>query len=415
MTDPLDALREPSRPVDLDPRFARRLRERLERALLDPKEDEMSATTTTAPARTARSITAYLAVVDTAAALDFYTAAFGGVRRGEPITMPDGRIGHAEIALGDSVLMMADEFPELGLAAPVSRGGPSQSLVLEVADPDAVVDRAIVAGARLERPVADSPYGRGGVVVDPSGHRWMVTRAATRGPRAGDVGYASLWTRDIEAAQRFYAAVLGWTTTAGSAPQGRQVTNLATPLGIWGGRPRGTLFVCWAVPDVDAAVELVRAAGGTAEAPTDEPYGRLANCVDDQGLAFAVFTPPGGPGAAPDTTRPGELTYLILQLPDSGRARAFYGTVLGWRFVPGRAAGNWNVLVDSGDTHPRAGLSSGPGEPTVVPMFAVADIAAAVVAVRAAGGTADDPALAGYGTSSACVDDQDAQFWLVQY
>jgi len=105
-------------------------------------------------------------------------AAFGAVPRGEPVEMPDGRLGHAEVALGDSVVMLADEFPEMGLLSPAGRGGTTVSLRLEVTDPDAVVERALAHGARLERAVADHPYGRNGVVVDPSGHRWMVSREA---------------------------------------------------------------------------------------------------------------------------------------------------------------------------------------------------------------------------------------------
>lgn len=169
-TDPFEALRAPVAPVAPGPRFATTLRARLERALLRPREDEM----TTAPAL--RAVTPYLAVHDTRAMLGFYVAAFGAVPRGEPIEMPDGRIGHAEVALGDSVVMIADEFPELGLLGPAGRGGTTVSLRLEVTDPDAVVERALEHGARLERAVADSPHGRTGVVVDPAGHRWMVSR-----------------------------------------------------------------------------------------------------------------------------------------------------------------------------------------------------------------------------------------------
>lgn len=424
MTDPLDALREPVRPVDPDPAFAARLRARLERAVLTgpathtEREDDML--TTTAPATAAaqavrlHTVTPYLMVPDAAAALAFYADAFGGVRRGDPITMPDGRIGHAEIALGDSVLMMAEPFPELGMVAPTS-GAVTASMRLEVADPDAVVDRAVALGAQLDRPVGDSPYGRGGSVVDPAGHRWMISREAPAAAplRSGDVGYASLWTRDVRAAERFYGAVLGWTTEGDHAGRGREVTGTGQHIGIFGGQDRTTTFCCYAVDDVDATVALVRAAGGTAEDPTAEPYGRTAMCADDQGQPFAVFAPEPG-GTRPDTTVPGALTYLTVEVPDSTRARAFYATVLGWRFLPGREEGVWNVRVDGGDAHPVTGLAGG-REPAVVPMFAVADIASAVEAVRAGGGTADDPAAAGYGTSSECADDQGARFWLVQY
>ncbi|GAA4684438.1 hypothetical protein GCM10023215_19070 [Pseudonocardia yuanmonensis] len=181
MSDPLDVLREPIRPVHPDPGFAARLRERLERLVLGPESQERLMTVTDESATTAaaalplHTLTPYLAVPDAEAALDFYVDVFGAVRRGEPIVMPDGRIGHAEFAVGDSVVMLAEEFPELGVRAPAP-DAVSVSLRLEVADPDTVVARAVARGAQLERPVTDSPYGRSGVVVDPAGHRWMVSR-----------------------------------------------------------------------------------------------------------------------------------------------------------------------------------------------------------------------------------------------
>ena len=177
MTDAFDALRIPDAPAAPDLEFASGLRARVERALLAPLEDPMSVTEARPPrGRTIQSPSQ----PDTrtrslrtsppptpAPPSTFYVDAFGAAQRGEPIVMPDGRIGHVEIEVGDSVLMLADEYPELDLLAPVTRGGPSQSLRLEVADPDAVVQRAVAAGGVLERPVTDSPHGRGGVVRDP--------------------------------------------------------------------------------------------------------------------------------------------------------------------------------------------------------------------------------------------------------
>ena len=84
----------------------------------------------------------------------------------------------AEVELDGDVLMLADEFPELGLVGPHTRGGVSQSLHLTVRDVDAVVARAVAAGGRLDREPADTPHGRTGVVVDPAGHRWMVQQDA---------------------------------------------------------------------------------------------------------------------------------------------------------------------------------------------------------------------------------------------
>jgi uncharacterized glyoxalase superfamily protein PhnB len=422
--DPLDdllaALRSPAA-VDPDPAFAARLRARVERALLEPphREDPMSTTTTTdAVVATLHTVTPYITVRDTREALAFYGAAFGAVPRGEPIVMPDGRIGHAEVAIGDSVLMFADEFPEIGLLAPASRGGPSQSLRLEVGDPDAVVDRALAAGARLDRPVADSPYGRTGVVLDPSGHRWMVSREAPAAappvpPRPGEVVYTSVWTPDVARAAEFYAAVLGWTIEPGPDAGGRRVTNLPTPLGLHDGE-RSTAFLCFAVPDVDAAVALVRAAGGTADEPVDQAWGRVADCFDDQGLPFALHT--GPPGPAPDPTAVGAVTYLTVEVPDATRARAFYGTVLGWRFTPGRVEHGWNVALAAGEVRPMTGLWGGrAGDPVVTPMYVVRDVVAAVATVRARGGSSTDPERQPYGTSAECTDDQGGRFYLVQY
>ncbi|MCW0213359.1 MAG: VOC family protein [Pseudonocardia sp.] len=427
MTDPLDALRDPVRPVDPDPAFAARLRERLERLVLSAavidsaapltSTRETTMTTAQAEALPLHDITSYLAVPDAAAALDFYADVFGGVRRGEPIVMPDGRIGHAEIAIGGTVLMLADEFPELGLRAPAP-DAVSVSLRLEVADPDAVVDRAVARGARLDRPVGDSPYGRGGAITDPAGHRWMVSRSPSSTDvvvRPGEPGYTSIWTRDVAVADRFYRTVLGWETTEVRDGAARRITNLSAHAGIHGGQEHSTLYCAYGVVDVDETVSLVRAAGGTAQDPTEEPFGRAASCVDDQGLPFTVYAGTGGSGPGRDTTSPGELTYATIEVPDDTRARAFYGTVLGWRFLPGREPGMWHVRVGGTDPRPSLGLAGGREPATVVPMFVVADVSAAVATVRSLGGTATDPTDAGYGTSTECVDDQDGRFWLVQY
>lgn len=431
-TEPLDALRQPTVRIQPDPGFAARLRERLERELLaDPPTPEVTMTETLSPtaavspaeaeALTLHTVTPYLAVSDARAALEFYAAAFGAVPRGQRYEMPDGRLGHAELAFGDSVLMLADEYPEIGHVGPTALGGSPVSLRLEVPDPDAVVAEAVRRGATLERAVVDQPYGRGGVVLDPYGHRWMVSRAPARPAplRTGDVGYVSLWTADVAAAERFYRAVLGWRTTGGSGPQGRQVTNAGSPVGMWGGQERSTTFCLYTVPDVDAAVGVVRAAGGTAAEPTDEPYGRTALCTDDQGLPFGLSTPPPGPadGRHPlveEGERSGEVVYLTVQVPDATRARAFYGTVLGWGFTPGRVADGWGVRVEGSDARPMTGLAGGHDRACVVPMFTVPDLDAALAAVAAAGGAAGAVDPQPYGRSAECADDQGTPFYLLE-
>jgi PhnB protein len=89
--------------------------------------------------------------------------------------MPDGRVGHAEIELGDSVIMLADEFPEYGGKAPQTLGGSPVSIRLYVEDVDAFVKRALAAGAQERKPVEDQFYGdRSGQLEDPFGHLWWV-------------------------------------------------------------------------------------------------------------------------------------------------------------------------------------------------------------------------------------------------
>ncbi|KAB2344327.1 VOC family protein [Actinomadura rudentiformis] len=180
MTDPMEALRTPVLPVDPDPIFAARLRERMRRALLRPMGDTMS--TDMKPEAHLRSLTPYICVDDGRRALDWYARALDARWRDEPIVMEDGRIGHAELSIGDSVLMLADEWPEEGLLGPKARGGPSQSLYLTVPDVDRVVSRAVALGAELTRPVQDYPYGRNGVINDPFGHRWMITTPVAEAP-----------------------------------------------------------------------------------------------------------------------------------------------------------------------------------------------------------------------------------------
>jgi len=121
------------------------------------------------------TLTPYLIVKGAAEALDFYKEAFGAVEEMR-LTDPAGRIGHAEIRIGQSPLMLADEHPEFGALGPATLGGSPVTLHLEVADADAAADRAVAAGATLLRPVADQFHGnRSGMVADPFGHKWFLS------------------------------------------------------------------------------------------------------------------------------------------------------------------------------------------------------------------------------------------------
>jgi PhnB protein len=120
------------------------------------------------------TVTPYLTVNDGAAAIAFYEKAFGAK---ETVRMdgPDGKIGHAEILIGDSHVMLADEQPERGTRSPRSIGGSPVTLALYVENVDALVAQAIAAGAKETRPVADQFYGdRVGMVEDPFGYSWHI-------------------------------------------------------------------------------------------------------------------------------------------------------------------------------------------------------------------------------------------------
>ncbi|HEY7946600.1 MAG TPA: VOC family protein [Acidimicrobiales bacterium] len=457
MPDPFEALSLPVTDVDPDPTFAARLRARVERALSLPEGVTVSnLTVASAPARattpragfpvpvTPAAVVPYLIVDGARRAIDWYVDALGANRRGEVIVMPDGRVGHAELELRGSVLYLADESPESQVAAPRPGAGATVSLSVEVPDVDGSVNRALSAGAVLERPLADNPYGRNAVVRDPFGHRWIISsmnpppgsdtagaernadRGAERGAasgsvedgpidavRQGDIGYVSLWVPDVERAATFFATVLGWSYEAQVAGHVRQVADRLLHHGVDGGHDRSTLFLCFVVDDVAEAVARVRAAGGRADEPAQEPFGRAAMCVDVEGTPFSLYEPPPGPRhlrLAPNGVRQGDVSYITMEVVDSAAVRAFYGSVLGWRFAPGHVEDGWGT----DDVVPMTGLHGGHPLATVVPMYLVDDIYAAVARVRGAGGSASEPERQPYGVSADCVDDQGTRFYLGQ-
>ena len=120
------------------------------------------------------SLTPYLCVSDAARAIEFYGKAFGATLMMR-LADASGRVGHAELQVGDRVIMLADEHPEYGVRSPRAFGGSPVSLHLYVEDVDAVVARAVAAGAKVVHPVADKFYGdRSGRVEDPFGHLWDI-------------------------------------------------------------------------------------------------------------------------------------------------------------------------------------------------------------------------------------------------
>ncbi|MCF6385869.1 VOC family protein [Mycobacterium sp. MBM] len=418
--DPLNVLRGDELPVAPDPGFAARLRARLESALTMPANTsgvvmsgtdtaiaELNSTTTSAPPRSAAI--PYLAVPDAKAAIAWYVDALGATVVGEPILMADGRVGHAELAIGDGVLYLADEFPELGLKAPAAQSV-SVSLMLPVDDTDTALQRARDHGATVLREVHEDHGARGATFLDPSGHRWMLS-GPTSGARVqithGDVGYVSINTPDAARARAFYSAVLGWSF------DGDHVNGSSLSMGIFETPGPSTLFCCYAVDDLDAAREAIVAGGGTVGEPQQREFGTVLDAVDPSGIPFAVYRDSVGTARpALNGTGPGELSYITYFAEDSAAFRAFYSRVLHWTFTAGRVQDGWAVE----DVHPMAGMAGGNPAPVTVPMWTVDDIDAAVERVRAAGGTViEEPSAQSYGKSALCADDQGARFYLGEH
>jgi uncharacterized glyoxalase superfamily protein PhnB len=298
MIDPLDALRTPITPIDPDPIFAARLRERLRR-LLEPSGGVVTQADTTHATEETESgwppaLTPYITVSDGRRALDWYTRVFAARRRGQVYVMPDGSIGHAELAIGDAVLMLSEGSTQVPVQPPTGNVY-SHSLHLQVDDVDSTVRLAREQGASVEREPGDQPYGRVAVIIDPFNHRWMLNTpppGATR-IKAGDVGYVAIAVPDDERAKNFYGAVLGWQFQAGTVPRGWQVSDTQPPIGLSGGSGSSEVQLCYRVSDIEAATRRVREHGGQVADIERKPYGLLVECADDQGMTFQLWQSSG--------------------------------------------------------------------------------------------------------------------------
>jgi uncharacterized glyoxalase superfamily protein PhnB len=213
MTDPFEALREPVTPADPDPGFAERLRLRLTREVFASSGGTMSQQTATTraerePARPP-TLNPYIIVSDARRAMDWYAEVFGAQHRGELHVNADGTIGHAEVGIGDAVLMLSEAsslWPDVPVRAPDSPATFSHTLHLQVEDVDGTTARARRSGASVEREPTDQPYGRGSVIVDPFGHRWYLLTPPARATRLRQAipDQFNLVVTDMDASVAFY-------------------------------------------------------------------------------------------------------------------------------------------------------------------------------------------------------------------
>jgi uncharacterized glyoxalase superfamily protein PhnB len=427
--DPLTVLHGDELPIQPDPAFAAHLRARLESAVnlfgSQPNQtqgvvmsgtdtaiaelNEPAASVASAPPRPAAL--PYLSVANAREAIAWYVDTFGASVVGKPFEMDDGRIGHAELAIGGGVLYLADEYPELGLKAPDPQWS-SVSLMLHIADTDATLERARDRGARVQLEPYENYGARNATIIDPFGHRWMLSGPVTGAAvpiQHGDVGYVSVWTPDADRAAAFYGHVLGWTYD----PQTHEVTNTTQHIGIYSVDSRQGMLCCYAVADLAGARQAILAGGGTVGEEQRFDFGTVLDATDPAGSAFAIFQPEAGePRPALNGSGPGELSYITYEVTDSTAFKAFYSGVLFWTFEPGRIEDGWGVQ----QTHPMAGVAGGSSAAVTVPMWTVDDVDAAVARVREAGGTViEEPSQQPYGKMAQCTDDQGTRFYLGEF
>jgi len=427
-TDPLTVLHGDELPVQPDPAFAARLRARLESAVTflgsqpnrtqgvvmsgtDTAIAELNEPTVVAQAPPRAAALPYLAVASAREAIAWYVDTFGASVVGEPYEMDDGRIGHAELAIGDGMLYLSDEYPALGVKAPAPQAT-SVSLMLHVSDTDATLERARERGAQVQREPYENYGARSATIIDPFGHRWMLSGPVTGAAipiQHGDVGYVSVWTPDADRAAAFYGHVLGWTY----APQTHEVTNTTQHIGIYSVASGQGMLCCYAVADLQGARQAILDGGGTVGEEQQFDFGTVLDATDPQGTAFAVFQPGASePRPALNGSGPGELSYITYEVPDSTAFKAFYSGVLFWTFERGRIDDGWGVQ----QTHPMAGVAGGNAAAVTVPMWMVEDVDAAVARVREAGGTViEEPSQQAYGKMAQCTDDQGTRFYLGEF
>ena len=326
--------------------------------------------------------------------------------------MDDGRIGHAELAIGDGVLYLADEYPELGLKAP-SPQATSVSLMLQVADTDATLERARDRGAHVQREPYENYGARNATIVDPFGHRWMLSGPVTGAAvpiQHGDVGYVSVWTPDAERAAAFYGHVLGWTydprPTRSPTPSSTS-GSLASP-----GRPRCSAATRW--PISQGARQSISRGGGTVDelaavrlrhACSAPPTRRVRRSRCSSRLPVSRARRSTAVGQANFRTSPTRCPTRRPSRPSTA------GCCSG----PSSRAVSTTAGECSRPTRWPASPAAAPRQVTV-PMWTVEDVDAAVARVREAGGTViEEPSQQPYGKTAQCTDDQGGRFYLGEF
>lgn len=410
------------------------------------------ATVAELPVTEYHTATAYLTFKDAGVAIEFYQKAFGAKERMR-LAGPSGKIGHAEIAIGDSVIMLADEYPAYGMVSAETLGGSPVKMDLHVEDADKFTERAVAAGATMVRPVEDQFYGyRSGQIADPFGYTWIVaTRtkemtAAEMQQRFDEMnrpaqpkssvkpvpeGYHTLTpylvAQNAPALVDFVKVTFGAkenyrsTGSAGGMHADIELGDSHMMIGgggtgyAWKGQSKLGAFHVY-VRDCDATYKQALEAGGIGvDEPRDQSYGERSATVKDAEGNFWYIATFKGPSykweGAPDVQPC--LHPLRAEPVLNFVKRAFGAEELGRHATPDGVI--HHVTVKIGDSHMEMGEAHGPYQP-VKSMFYlyVPNVDATYRQALAAGATSiSEPADQPYGDRTAGVKDPFGNEWYL--
>jgi PhnB protein len=403
-----------------------------------------------------QTATAYLIVNGAARALEFYKQAFGAVETMR-LTGPGERIGHAEIRIGNSTIMLADEFPDFGAISAQTLGGSPVKIHLQVDDVDAMAARAIAAGAKVLRPVQDQFYGeRSGQFADPFGLTWVITtRTETLTSEEIQRRFEKLtqnvaappaeepkWTLPVPYIRKGFRTLTPYLLVPGAAhlinfykqafgaeeifrvPRPGSDLIMHAEVRIAGSmveladaneefKPRASTNVLY-VPDVDAAFQRALDAGATSlSAPMDQPYGdRQGTVKDPGGNSWHITTHGSGQHIVANTP----AIVPMFQVRDAGKYVEFLEQAFGAREIfaakdPQGIARH--VRLRMGDSILAGGESRGESQsaPFLLHMYVPNTDDVYAAAVRAGATTIRGLEDAPYGDRTATVQDPFGNLW----
>ncbi len=418
------------------------------------RRDSMSSPTPQVETNPVRSVSLYMCISGASAAIDFYREAFGAKELSR-LVEPGGKIGHAELQIGNTVLMISDEYPDYGALSPKTIGGSSVRIHLDVTDVDSFAERAINAGATLVRPVADQFYGdRSGQLADPFGYTWIVSTHQKDVPVEEMQKELDKWVQErsakksdetginepkmrrenrhavtpyitvhkpaelIDFVTQSFGAIEHFRAT-GSAGGMHAEVSIGDSIVMIGGaehiEPMPTAIHLY-VPDVDQAYERALEAGAKSLMPvTDQPYGERSGGVEDSyGNRWYIATT-----FVPLQTIAQDLHTVTVYFHPIGAQRFidFVTNAFGGKELMRHAEGEMilHAKVQIGDSVIELGEARYPTQPLPTAIYLyVNDVDAMYEQALKAGGTSMlAPTDQAYGDRSAWVKDPFDNVWYI--